>query len=475
MKYTLFIFRRDLRLIDNKGLNYALNNFKNVIPIFIFTPEQVQNNQFKSDNAVQFMIESLLDLDIELHKHKSILNFFYGDNLEVLKFIAQNINLECVVFNQDYTPYSIKRDKQISDYLQNLKIKCKTFEDYLLSPIGTFNKKDGKAYTIYTPFKNNVLKEKIDKPDENLKYQNLTQMIDINDQLQLNIKKHKNIELLNKEELFKFIETKNENILVKGGRHNALKMLNFTLTIQKYEENRNKLSFNTSHLSAYIKFGNLSIREIYHKFKETFGIDSGLIAQLIWREFYYYIAYYFPRVLEGENFVSKFDNIVWSDNNDYYLKWCKGETGFPVVDAGMRELNKTGYMHNRTRLITSNFLNRMLGMDWKKGELYFAQKLTDYDPSVNNGNWQWISSVGVDPKPFNQRLFNPFLQSNKFDENCEYIKKWIPSLQNVPNKHLHEWEKYYKLYNLKDIEYVKPVVDYSEARKRSVAMYRAVL
>ena len=185
----------------------------------------------------------------------------------------------------------------------------------------------------------------------------------------------------------------------------------------------------------------------------------------------------FPYVLNGRNYNPKYDGIKWTKNMANFKKWCKGETGYPIVDAGMREMNTTGYMHNRARLITSNFLNRMLGMDWRLGEIYFANKLTDYDPSVNNGNWIWVSSVGVDPKPYFQRLFNPIIQSEKFDNDGEYIRKWIPSLKkmNIPNKHLHNWEKYYKQYNLETIEYVEPIVSYKEARQKSVDMYREVL
>ena len=157
-----------------------------------------------------------------------------------------------------------------------------------------------------------------------------------------------------------------------------------------------------------------------------------------------------------------------------FKKWCNGETGFPIVDAGMRQLNQTGYMHNRARLITSNFLNRMLGMDWRKGEKYYAQQLSDYDPAVNNGNWQWIASTGVDPKPYFQRLFNPMIQSEKFDPDAKYIKEWLPELRDIPVKELHNWSDHYQKYDLKDIDYVKPMVDYKEARARSVKMYKAV-
>ena len=460
MKYSIFIFRRDLRIEDNTTLNYLLKNYNNVIPVFIFTPEQVKNNKFKSDNAIQFMIESLHNLDHELKKYGSRLHVFYGKNKKILKRIMKKVDIECIGYNKDYTNYAQSRDKKIASLCKKSGIECISNEDYLLKKMGELNKDNGETYTVYTPFKNNCLKHKIDKPIilSKKEYSKLSKLP----------------ENLLKEEGYIDHEI-NPDILVKGGRDKAIVTLNNALKLKNYEGNRNDLSYTTSLLSAYIKFGNISIREAYHAIKDKFGLDSGLLAQLIWREFYFYISYYFPRVLEGKNYNKKYDNIDWIENNQDYKKWCNGETGYPVVDAGMRELNKTGYMHNRSRLITSNFLNRMLGMDWRLGEIYFAKKLTDYDPSINNGNWQWVSSVGVDPKPYFQRLFNPILQSEKFDSNAEYIKKWIPSLEKIPSKELHNWGDNYHKYNLKDIEYVKPIVVYSEARKRSVAMYRAVL
>ena len=232
------------------------------------------------------------------------------------------------------------------------------------------------------------------------------------------------------------------------------------------------MTYSTSHLSAYIKFGCLSIREVYWAIIDSLGKENKLIEQLFWREFYFYISYYFPQVLKGKNYNPKYDNIKWIKNNNLFLKWCNGETGYPVVDAGIRELNKTGYMHNRARLITSNFLNRMLGMDWRLGEKYFAIKLTDYDPSVNNGNWQWIASTGTDPKPYFQRLFNPIIQSEKFDKKAEYIKKWIPELKDIPPKDIHNWNTKFK--NYENI-YLNPIVEYKDAREKSVKMYRDVL
>ena len=457
---NIFIFRRDFRLIDNIGLNHAMKNFKNIIPIFIFTPEQVTDkNKYKSDNCIQFMIESLRELDSELKKNKSKLHLFYGDNIKVLTKICNKIKIDNIIFNMDYTPYAIKRDKQIQTLCKKKKINCVIKEDYLLQPIGTLNKKDGNPYTVFTPFKNNGMKIKILKPTK-CKIRNLIRVNDLNS-LTVDYSKVK--------------YDMNSNKLVLGGRKEAIKRLNKAKTLKKYNEERNNLTFQTSLLSAYIKFGCVSIREVYYKLKESLGTKNTLLSQLFWREFYVYIAHYFPQVLKGKNYNEKYDKLKWTNSKTHFDKWCQGKTGYPIIDAGITEMNTTGYMHNRARLFTSNFLNRMLGQDWRRGEKYFAQKLTDYDAAINNGNWQWIASTGVDPKPYFQRLFNPWLQSQKFDPDAKYIKKWLPNLKNIPAKELHQWDKYCSNYDLKKLKYIKPIVNYKNARQKSVMMYRKVL
>lgn len=455
--YTIFIFRRDLRIFDNNGLIYAIKNFKNIIPIFIFTPDQITNkNKYKSDNAIQFMIESLKDLDIILKGYGSKLHLFYGDNIKILGRILKILDVDNIIYNMDYTPYAKKRDKKIKIFCESKKINCITIEDYLFKKIGTFNKEDGNPYVIFTPFKKNAMKYKIDKP-KNIKVIGLTKT-----------DKLKNMES-------GYIKYNiNKNILVNGGRKNGIKILKNIKNQKNYNKTRNILSIETTLLSAYIKFGCLSIREIYWKVKDILGTGNDLISQLFWHEFYYYIVYYFPKVLHGKNFNPKYDNIKWNINKKYFIKWCNSQTGYPIVDACMKQLNTTGYMHNRGRLITSNFLNRMLGLDWRLGEKYYAKMLSDYDPSINNGNWQWIASTGVDSKPYFQRLFNPWLQGQKYDPDGIYIKKWLPNLKNIPTKELHNWGKYYKNYDLKKINYFSPIVDYKDARKKSINMYKNI-
>lgn len=456
MTNTIFIFRRDFRLYDNIGLNYAIQNYQNIIPIFIFTPEQITNkNTFKSNNAIQFMCESLQQLDKDLKSKNSKLHVFNGDNIEILQKINKKITITNIVFNKDYTPYAIKRDNEIKDFCEKNNINLVMTEDYLLDEMGTFLKKDLLPYTVFTPFKNNAMKFKIQKPQK-IKIKNL-------------IKKNS----LPESSIIKYI--KNNNILVNGGRKNGLNMLNKIKNHSNYNKDRNELSLSTTHLSAFIKFGCISIREVYWEIKEHFTAKNNILSQIFWREFYFYIAYYFPYVLNGKNYNTKYDKIKWNKNMNFFDKWKNAQTGYPIIDAAMTELNTTGYMHNRARLITSNFLNRLLGYHWTIGEKYYATQLTDYDPSVNNGNWQWIASTGVDPKPYFQRLFNPILQSKKFDKNAEYIKKWLPQLNHIPAKHIHDWEKFYLNYDLQKIKYYKPIVNYKESREKSVKMYREVL
>lgn len=462
----LFIFRRDFRIKDNKGLNFAITTCDNITPIFIFTPEQIgSHNEFKSNNAIQFMIESLKDVDSRLKQTGSKLHIFKGDNISVIKYLITEWAITDIIFNRDYTPYARERDKGIENLCENKGVKLHMIEDYLLAPIGTYLKSGDKApYTIYTPFKNyiyNTIKNggEIDKPKT----------------ISSNIMKNKLISRKSAIEKDYIPYSINTKIIYNGGREEGNKNYAKIGKLANYNNTRNTASINTSLLSAYIKFGCFSIREIYWEIKNKLGIENQLLSQLIWREFYFYIAYYFPHVLQGKNYNIKYNKIKWKTGIPNFIKWCNGETGYPIVDAGMKELNTTGYMHNRLRLITANFMNRILGYDWRLGEKYYATQLVDYDPSVNNGNWQWIASTGVDPKPYFQRLFNPWLQSKKSDPNAEYIKKWLPQLKDIPPQHLHEWDKYSTQYNLNDIKYIKPIVDYEKGRIDSINMYRKVL
>ena len=238
----------------------------------------------------------------------------------------------------------------------------------------------------------------------------------------------------------------------------------------KYDEKRNCLTYNTTHLSAYINLGLLSIREIYHHVVEKLGKKNGIITELYWRDFYYNILHFFPHVV-GNSFRENYDKIKWRNNKKQFKAWCEGKTGFPIVDACMRQMNETGYMHNRGRMIVASFLTKDLLIDWRWGEKYFATQLQDYNISANNGGWQWASGSGTDSQPY-FRIFNPWSQSDKFDPNCEYIKKWVPELNDIENKHIHQWDKFYQDY---EIDYPEPIVNHKDERENTLKVYKKYL
>lgn len=450
---SIFIFRRDFRLNDNSGLIECYKKSNKVLPIFIFTPEQIEKNSFFSSNSFQFMIESLEELNNELKdKYNSKIHYYYGNNIDILKDIYKKYNFDTIYFNMDYTPYAIKRDNLIKDFCKENKIDCNIIEDYLLMPIGTFLKENKEVYQKYTPFKNNAKKFKF---NESNNYKFPENKFD-------NIKTTFTIDKLNK------FYSKNDKIAVRGGRNNVLSIIKNLDQFSNYINTRNNLKNQTTHLSAYIKYGCISIREIFTIISKLFDINHGLIDQLLWREFYFYLVFYIPRVLEQKSLKPQYDNIKWENNPKIFEAWKNGNTGFPGVDAGMREMNETGFMHNRARLITSGILIKILNCDWRLGEKYFATKLVDYDPSVNNGNWQWSSGSGADSQPY-FRVMSPWKQTLDNDPDCDYIKKWIPELKDVKNKDIHNWDKNYNKYNL---NYPKPIVDYDKMRKEILNIYK---
>ncbi|MEM7174056.1 MAG: deoxyribodipyrimidine photo-lyase [Bacteroidota bacterium] len=454
----LFLFFRDFRLVDNLGLIATLKKYQQVVPAFVFTPQQINPalNPYFADHSVQFLCEGLRDLASQIKAKQGALYIFHGELLKVLSQIHEVHPISSLTFNIDYTPYAKKRTMSLRHWTKQNNIAIHLYEDYLLAPVGSFLQYEQKPYHIYTFFKKKVY-EKEDMIDvvntfSSFRFEKAPALA----RLCYPIEKLKN-----------FYKA-NAHARLQGGRSAGMGLL--ANLPRAYSEKRNDLTFATSHLAAYIKYGALSVREVFHTLK-AHG-DLSLQDQLIWREFYTYIAYYFPEVLQGAYWQKKYEKIAWLDDSEALRAWQKGQTGYPIVDACMRELNATGYMHNRGRLITANFLNRLLHIDWRRGERYFAQMLIDYDPAINNGNWQWVASTGVDPKPYFQRLFNPFLQSKKFDPHAVYMKKWLPELAYLPADHLHEWSSFYRLYNLKKINYYAPIVDYKSARQRSLDAYK---
>jgi deoxyribodipyrimidine photo-lyase len=456
---SIFIFTRDLRLHDNTTLIKASKESKVVIPIFIFNPKQIENtNKYKSDNCVQFMCESLDELNEELEKKDSRLYIFYDEPDIIIKnLLKNNKEINAVYINMDYSPFAKKRDSEISKICDKYKIKFCSCEDYLLTGKDKITNSSGNNYVKFTPFLNNAKKLKVTSPDKT------------------NIKNFVSKKMEFKKEYTKDYHkfyTKNDNISVRGGRKNALLILKNITKHKKYNDERDYPNKNsTTKLSAYLKFNVVSIREVYDVFKKKLGTTNSLITQLYWRDFYMIILYHNPQILQGESLKSNYDKIKWDNNKKWFKAWCEGKMGIPIADAGMRQMNETGFMHNRVRMIVASVLIKNLQIDWRWGEKYFATKLVDYDPANNNGGWTWTSGSGADSQPY-FRIFSPISQTERFDKECEYIKKWIPELKDVPPKDIINWEKEHKKYL--NIKYSTPIINFAESKKKTLKMYSIV-
>lgn len=450
---SLFIFRRDFRIKDNTALNQCIEHSDIIYPIFIFTPEQIQHNSYKSDNAVMFMVESLIELKKELPQ----LTFCYGEIDDVINNIIKNNDIKNIYANTDYTPYSVKREKIIDKICKKNNIELNLSHDITLFEPKSITTGSGSIYQKFTPFYNVCIKK------------------DVRDPTSKNIKNAKHVKTkyeIDAKKIKTFYE-ENENIHIHGGRINAMKILHNMKKFKDYDKTRNYLHIETTNLSAYLKFGCISIREAYHYVKDKLGKKDPLLRQLIWREFYYHLGDGFIERF-GNSLKEHYDKIKWENDSSKFNKWKNAKTGYPIVDACMTQLNTTGYMHNRGRLIVSSFLIKNLMIDWRWGEKYFAQKLVDYDVLVNQGNWQWTSGSGADSQPY-FRVFNPSRQSENYDKDAIYIKRWLPNLKDIEPKHLHDWEIYHKEYDLKDLHYYEPMVEYSKSKADGLKMYKKYL
>ena len=450
--YCIHIFRRDYRLEDNTTLLEACKTHDIVIPIFIFNKKQIDKSQnpYKSDNCVQFLCESLSDLNTQIVKashNKSQLYIYYVNDSEITvletlikTLIKSLVNLKTISFNMDYTKYSKERDGEIEKLCKTHSINCLTLDDICLNPIGTILNGSGNPYTKFTPFWRASAKKDIRKPVAN-NYKNYLASASSIGKTLLNFKNTG----MSTISISDVMETNgkygimgpliNDKLPERGGRSNGLAILHRIKNWNDYNDERDNLTYKTTHLSPFNKFGCVSIREVYWAMHSKLGkisdVDDGLIRQLFWRDFFYNLSHFHPEIYSESALNPKYRNIKWADTSvskANFNKWCNGETGFPVVDACMREINTTGYMHNRGRLIVANFLCRLLHIDWKKGEKYFATKLYDYDPAQNNFGWQvsGANSSGTTSRPLEQTIMNPWIQSSQFDKNGEYIKKLIP-------------------------------------------------
>ena len=423
---NIFWMRRDLRLEDNTALYHVLKTRENVLPLFIYNPDILERLEVRPDFRVNFIYKALAGIKESLEKIGSSLYIAHGRPQDIFKKMAEEFHICSVYTNRDYEPYSVYRDLQVERFLKINKIEYHSYKDHVLFEKDELVKEDGKPYTVFTPYKNKFI-EKFNK--EMVRPLNTTQYF--HNFIRIRPLPTINIETLGFEPL---------NIVFPS------KALPQTL-LEEYAANRDFPARNgTSKLSVHLRFGTISIRKVtalalLHS--ETF------LTELIWRNFYSQILWYFPHVVTRA-FKPIYDNIRWENNLDHFNAWCQGKTGYPMVDAGMRELNQTGFMHNRLRMITAGFLCKHLLIDWRWGETYFAGKLDDYDLASNNGGWQWAAGSGCDAAPY-FRIFNPELQAKKFDPDNEYIRKWVPEFDTL--------------------DYCSPIIDHRFARERALKRY----
>jgi deoxyribodipyrimidine photo-lyase len=426
-KIAVFWFRRDLRLNDNTALFHALKSGLPVLPVFIFDTKILEKLNSKNDARVAFIHAEISKIKIELEKHGSSLKVLHDKPLDAFRKLTEEYQIEAVFTNRDYEPYAIQRDKEVELFLKQKGIEFNTFKDHVIFEHNEVLKDDGTPYTVFTPY-SKKWKQKLgdfeipDFPSQNY--------------------------------FDGFIKTKQfslPELQELGFEESKIKVPEYDISeklIHSYADKRDLPALDaTSKLGVHLRFGTISIREATRKamqFSEVF------LNELIWRNFFSTILRHFPHV-ENSAFKTKYDFIEWRNNEKEFELWCRGKTGYPMVDAGMRELNETGFMHNRVRMVTASFLTKHLLIDWRWGEAYFAEKLLDFDLASNNGNWQWAAGCGCDAAPY-FRVFNPEAQQKKFDADAKYILKWLPEYGTL--------------------QYPQPIVDHKFARERVLKAYR---
>lgn len=397
---NLFWFRRDLRLNDNTGLYHALQSGKEVLCLFIFDKNILDRVDNKSDLRISYIYSCLKDIHRTLHSLGSGLVVKYGNPEEVIEGICSEFKISGVFCNKDYEPYAVKRDNAIKLRAEQKGISWNCFKDHVIFNPDEVTKDDGKPYTIFTPYSK---KWKSLLSEENFRYYN------IDNHLNNMCKFETDIEILDLKSIgFNFISQEFGSAQIDEEK------------IRNYEFTRDQLYLDgTSKMSVHLRFGTVSIRSLVAK---ALSLSEVFLNELIWREFYQMIIWFFPEVVD-RSFKLKYEFLPWRNNEEEFEKWCKGETGYSIVDAAMHQLNETGWMHNRARMITASFLTKHLIVDWRWGEAYFAEKLTDYELASNNGGWQWAAGTGCDAVPY-FRVFNPYRQQERFDPYGEYVKTW---------------------------------------------------
>lgn len=427
-KVALFWFRRDLRLDDNVGLYHALKSEFPVLPLFIFETGILNQLENKHDRRVDYIQQALSVINEELKSYNSGLQTYYGNPFEVFKLLDKEYDIQAIYCNRDYEPQAIKRDTEIYSYFKERNIPFKAYKDQVIFDKNDVLKNDNTPYVVYTPYARKW-REKLTERD----YKSYSPDVD-------NFFKQKNINIHS----LKDIGFEKTDIAYRTPKLD-------TQTISAYDKNRDYPALEgTTQLGTALRFGTISIRKCV-----AFALkhNDTWLSELIWREFFMTILYHFPHVV-NQSFKPKYEYIEWRNNEIEFKKWCEGNTGYPIVDAGMRELNQTGYMHNRVRMITASFLSKHLLIDWKWGEAYFAAKLNDYELASNNGNWQWVAGTGCDAAPY-FRIFNPTTQTKRFDKEGRYINKWVPELNTA--------------------KYSDPIVEHKFARERVLKTYAKAL
>ncbi len=427
-KIVVFWFRRDLRLEDNVGLYHALSSGFPVLPIFIFDTTILEKLDDKKDRRVDYIHLALTTINAELKKYGSKLTTFLGNPLEVFTELSEKYDIQDVYCNHDYEPFGIERDTAVYNFLKLKNSSLKAYKDQVIFDKKDILKVDGTPYTVYTPYAK--------KWRENLSEKNY-QTVSINSGNFLQ-QTHSPIHSL------AAIGFEKTDMLFKAPKLNPA-------IIDEYDKYRDYPAMElTTQLGIALRFGTISIRQCV---KFALEHNQTWLSELIWREFFMQILYHFPKVVH-QSFKSRYDYIEWRNNETEFQRWCDGQTGYPIVDAGMRQLNTTGFMHNRVRMVVASFLCKHLLIDWRWGEAYFAQKLNDYDLSANNGNWQWAAGSGCDAAPY-FRVFSPDRQTERFDKDFSYIRKWVPEYGTE--------------------EYIQPIVAHSFARERALEVYGKAL
>jgi deoxyribodipyrimidine photo-lyase len=425
-------FRRDLRLTDNAALYHALKDTNPVLPIFIFDRNILDKLDNKADRRVAFIHAALEEIQLKLKEAGSDLLVYHGFPEQAYKQLLEKFQVENVFANHDYEPYGLDRDAAIKKLLQANGASFHHFKDHVIFEKNEVIKDDGTPYTVFTPYANKW-KAKL-KPFYTEAYLTEKYFSNFYQQDAAEIPSLESIGFHKTDQSFPSKQ-------LPGA------------VIRHYTERRDfpAIENGTSKMGVHLRFGTVSIRELARR---SMKLNDTYLDELIWRDFYHMVLWHFPKVGKGMSFKAAYEMIEWRNNEDEFQKWCGGMTGYPIVDAGMRELNSTGYMHNRVRMITASFLVKHLLIDWRWGEAYFAEKLLDFDFAANNGGWQWASSSGCDAAPY-FRVFNPTLQTEKFDKDLKYIKKWVPEFQ--------------------EFSYPKPIVVHEEARRRVLEVYAKAL